>query len=425
MLDRLVESHLLVGSPAATPNALRYGFHDLVRLYAAELDDDIGVAAALPRVLGHWLALAEVADDALPGTSDVIVRGDAPRRPSDAATIEEVRSAPVDWFTAERRNIVRGIEAAVEGGLPGYAWELAGAIRTFAALRSDWDLWQHTHEVALRACRAAGETRGAGSMLVGLGKLKIDRHVVADGPPPELGSALELFSRIGETAGEAQALLELASFHELAGALRGSVQYAERAARTAGVAGNAGLQADASYVHGRALRRDGDNVRAEQVLTRALRGYRQLRKARGEAQATWELAAVRRDADDLAGAETLLDSCLAQLRRIGDRRGQARVLIDLALTRTRLRRYEEAESCLDEAVRLCRVLGERSFLAHAHDAHAQLLLDRGRPSEAADPAAAAQEIWAELGDSTRKQASGELLAAAGPSIPEQDVPGIS
>jgi tetratricopeptide (TPR) repeat protein len=396
-----------------TTPAMRFRFHDLVRLYARDLPGALGTGReALIRVIGLLLSLAERADEALPGTSDIGVRGQAPRYPGEDAVTGGVVAAPVEWFTTERRSIAQAVEAAAAEGLSEQAWELAAATRTFAALRSEWDLWRGTHEVALQACSDAGNRRGMASMLLGLGKLKIDSHVVSGGAPVELRRAVELYNEIGDAAGEAQALIELASFLEMTDDLADSVRYAERAARLAMSVQAEDLVADIYFVWGRASRKRGDFNGARPLLGRALDQYRRLGKARGEAQVKWDLAALHRELGELDRAEELLESCTEGLRAIGDRRGLTRVLIDLALTVSQAGRTAEARRHLTEAVEICHELGERSFLARASDALADLLLTDGQPSEATEHAGVAEGIWTALGDDVRAESSRQRRTAA-------------
>lgn len=412
LLGGLVEAHLL-DARAHPGGPVRFRFHDLVALYARDLaSSPADRAAALVRVLGRWLSLAEQADAALPGTSDIGVRGGAPRHPADPGTVEAVTAAPLAWFAAERHTVAQAVDAAARAGLSEQAWELASGIRTFAALRSEWDLWRRTHEVALQACRDAGDTRGTASMLVGLGKLKIDTHAVSGGAPAELRTAAELFHDLDEPAGEAQALFELASFCELAGDLAGSVEHARRAARLAAAAAADDLAADIDYVWGRALRKQGDHAAARSLLGRALDRYTDRGKTRGRAQANWELAAVHRAIGEPGAAERLLRSCRDDLRGIGDLRGQARVTIDLGLTVWQLGSRDDAERLLLDAVDLCRGIGERSFRAQACDALARLLLELDRPVRAARFAGDAEAIWRDLGDTAHAEQSRQVSRAA-------------
>src|SRR5262249_19669688 len=153
-----LDARLLEAVGAGRDGQVRYRFHDLVRAYARERAHAEEPAAeranALRRALGAWLALAHDADDRLP-LRPVTRGGDEIRtRPADPP------GDPVAWFEDERACLVAGVAQAAAAGFADLAWRLAASLPNFFDLRALYDDWRYTHEVALEACRGAGDRLG-------------------------------------------------------------------------------------------------------------------------------------------------------------------------------------------------------------------------------------------------------------------------
>lgn len=369
-VEELVDARLLDvdQEPAAGP--IRYGFHDLIRLYAleraeAELDDRIR-REALSRALGAWLAVVEKADARLPATSDVITRGRAARYPLPDELAAVLVEDPLGWFESERANLMVAVERACELGAAELAWELTASLLSWAALRSHWDLWRHTHELALAVCRRADDRRGEAAMMAGLGRLASDQREAGLGLP-ELGAALATFSDLGDRHAEARLLVVRALTLLMAGRGEEGLRSATAGARLATTMGSPGIEADALFCLAQAHldldRREDAAATARMAATT----YRRLGKPLGEAQALCQLATLHRRAGELQEATDLLERCRNMVEGIGDRRGQARILLDLGAVA--LERGDEAEATanLTACLHVCREIGETHFHAEAVD----------------------------------------------------------
>jgi hypothetical protein len=64
-------------------------------------------------VTAGWLALAEQADARLPGVSDVITTGSAPRWLFPTELVDRWLADPLAWSEREPTNLVAAVEAAV------------------------------------------------------------------------------------------------------------------------------------------------------------------------------------------------------------------------------------------------------------------------------------------------------------------------
>ncbi|ATY11496.1 hypothetical protein CU254_14265 [Amycolatopsis sp. AA4] len=191
LLDRLHQAYLLT-----QPELGRYGFHDLVRVFAASGGTD---AAAFRRLADFSVAAAERADRMLSG----------PRyRPEVTypAGLPEVEFPDQDramaWFRAEWPNLVALCRRTVASER---CWQLAYFLRGFFYLTKLWDPWIATHRWARAAAEAVGNRWAAATTTANLGIAYVDRGDL-DEASRCYRQALREYREIGDRHGEATAL---------------------------------------------------------------------------------------------------------------------------------------------------------------------------------------------------------------------------
>ncbi|MBU2668207.1 winged helix-turn-helix domain-containing protein [Actinoplanes bogorensis] len=210
-------AHLaLVGMIDPESPGTRYGFHDLTRAYARDRADVELPApertAAPARACRALLTLTRRAHEALYGGQFDVVHSALPDVPVPESEGRAAAESPRAWFEAERLTIRAAVSQAADLGLADLCWDLAVSAHEFYALGAHFDDWRATHEIALRACRRAGERRGEGMLLVSLGQPPL----VASGSagvsgPAELERAVALLAEAGDWHGRAVALRTLAN----------------------------------------------------------------------------------------------------------------------------------------------------------------------------------------------------------------------
>ncbi len=151
--------HLIEVNLLSVPRVGRYEFHDLIGAFARQRAESTLTAAecaqAEERMVDHYLSTADAADRLLTPTRHRASM--APTVPHTARPMREYRDA-IAQLTADRDNLAVASRTAFDRGRDEPCWQLAFAIREFAFITHDIDLWRRTHEAALAAAERAADT---------------------------------------------------------------------------------------------------------------------------------------------------------------------------------------------------------------------------------------------------------------------------
>ncbi|QGZ51176.1 AfsR family transcriptional regulator [Streptomyces sp. QHH-9511] len=222
-LDVLTSAHLVARTAPG-----RWTLHDLVRLYARDLD--AGPEAVL-RVLDHMVATALAAADAAePGAESCFALPDDFRRPAAVRKFTD-REQAMAWYAAERDDLALAAAAAHAARLHGRTWRIVLALWPQMVWRVR-DGWTPLLEMALEAARADGDARAEARVLALLGWVLTEEGRTAEALV-HLEAAPKLAALADDPRGEATALVNLS----LAQAALGSPEEAaEGCVRAAGLA---------------------------------------------------------------------------------------------------------------------------------------------------------------------------------------------
>ncbi|MFG3705955.1 BTAD domain-containing putative transcriptional regulator [Micromonospora sp. NPDC047670] len=223
-LVSLTRAHLL-----DEPSPGRYGMHDLLRAYAAELvrtrDDEGRRRAATHRMLDHYLHTALAADRLLNPRRDAIAPvpprfGARPETPADAPTA-------MRWFRAEHPVLVALVQSA-STGFDTHRWQLAWALVTYFDRQGHWDDYVAVHHAALDAAEHDADPLPRAHALRHLGRAysRLRRLREAD---THLRQALALYQRHGDDAGAAHVHGNLSWVAEREGRSRDALHHAREA----------------------------------------------------------------------------------------------------------------------------------------------------------------------------------------------------
>ncbi|GAA3347252.1 tetratricopeptide repeat protein [Amorphoplanes nipponensis] len=377
----------------------RYGMHDLLRAYAAELaaahDAPADRRAALTGLFDHYLAGSVAAMDAL-----------HPRQGASPGDPEAARN----WIEAERPNLAATCIYGAAHGWPRHAIALAGTLFRYLDAGGPVAEAVTVTASAVAAARAVGDRQAQARALSDLGRLH-RRQGRLDDAAATYGHALMLYADLGERAAEAVALRNLGSVHWRLGDYRQAAEHYRRAwAHYQGLDDGAG-QADALVRLGLVDARLGDQAAATQRLRSALELFARLGDGFSEAYVSSLLARLSHEPAELERSAVLLEQSLAVVRQAGDRTAEAYVLTDLAAVHARSGRLAEAAGHLRRALVLHRRIGDRASEAEALNDLGQVLHAAGAAGEARAQHEQALILAREIGDRYEQARAHDGLAA--------------
>jgi DNA-binding SARP family transcriptional activator/Tfp pilus assembly protein PilF len=353
LLEPLVDVQMLDVASVETTGEFRYRFHEIVRLFAREqlaaAEDEAGKTAAVARMTGGWLALAEQAHRRIYGGDYTVLHGTAPRWLPPEDYVRDLLVDPLDWMDREQANLCVAVEQAAQAGLDDLAWDLATTLVTLFEARGYLEQWETTHQVALDATRGAGNTRGTAALLASLGTLYFSRS------QPEksrraLETALESFQALEDLHGQAMCRRDLALLERQRGEDERAQALYERAIedfdRVGDVVGKASTLIQCSHI----WMRRGQVVTARARLDEALEIYRAVGYVGGQARALRRVGQVLQQRGEHEEARRTLTGVLEMVRASGDVIGEGHLLRNLGEVSADQGRYEQAREFFDRAL---------------------------------------------------------------------------
>ncbi|WP_158647539.1 tetratricopeptide repeat protein [Actinoplanes sp. ATCC 53533] len=325
----------------------RYAFHDLLRVYAAELAHTVDSAAerddAIDRSLDHYLQTGHRAAILLnphcyPPVIAPVRPAVTPKRLIDGA---EARA----WFDAEHRVLVAAVDFAGSTGRDVHSWQIAWSLVDYLDRRGHWLDWVAVLTTALAAARRAADLPGQALTCRHLGRayVRLHRFDEADAPTRV---ALEIYEQLGDDSGQAN------------------------------IHGNLGYLAEQQSRHRDAIK----------PAERSLELFRIAGDPRGEGIALNNLGWYHLQLDDCLLALDYCQQALALQRQVDDRASMAITLDSIGYARYRLGQFGPAKDAYQEALRLSREVGDRYY-------EADTLVHIGDTQHAAGEPEAARRTW--------------------------------
>ncbi|MEU4218969.1 tetratricopeptide repeat protein, partial [Actinoplanes sp. NPDC026623] len=395
LLGVLARASLVQAGPGG-----RYGMHDLLRAYAAELaarhDPEPERRAALTRLFDHYLdrsvaAMSTLYPDGAPAAGD-----------PDAARA---------WIEAERPNLAAVCTYGAAHGWHRHTIALAGALFRYLDAGGPVAEAASVTASAVSAARAVGDRAAQAQALSNLGRLHRRQGRLHEAAAT-YGQALILYTDLGERAAEAQVLRNLGSVDWRLGDYRQAAEHYRRAWTLHGKLGDDDGQADALVRLGLVDARLGDQAQAAQRFESALRLYDTLDDRYSEAYVLSLLARLPHRPASLDRAAARLEQSLAVVRQAGDRTAEAYALTDLAAIHARQGRLAEAACHLRRALVLHQRIGDRASEAEALNDLGQVLRAAGDTAEAQTQHGQALALAEEIDDRYERARAHDGLAAA-------------
>jgi DNA-binding SARP family transcriptional activator/tetratricopeptide (TPR) repeat protein len=378
----------------------RYGMHDLLRAYAAELsaahDPEPERRAALTRLFDHYLSGAAAAMVTL------YPAGDATTGDPDTARA---------WIEAERPNLAAVCTNGAAHGWHRHTVDLAATLFRYLDAGGPVTEAVTVTASAVAAARALGDRGAQARALSHLGRLH-RRQGRLDEAAETYREALILYAELGDRAAEAQVLRNLGSVDWRLGDYRQAADHYRRAWTLFGDLGDEDGRADALVRLGLVDARLGDETRAAERFGSALELYAVLGDRFSEAYVLSLLARLPHHPVTLDRAAAHLGESLTTVRRNGDRTAEAYALTDLAVIEAGRDRLDEAAAHLRRALVLLRRIGDRASEAEALNDLGQVLRAAGDAAEARAQHDQARELADEIGDRYEQARAHDGVAAA-------------
>jgi DNA-binding SARP family transcriptional activator len=352
-LDELTAARLLTEHPAG-----RFSFHDLLRAYAAEQaqapGSDTQRRAALCRVLDHYLHTACRAAQLLAPTRDPITLpapqpGTAPEALADDAQA-------LAWLDAEYPVLLAAITVAAGSGLDTYAWQLPWCLSDFLSRCGHWQAYADTHDTALAAAQRLDDPDALARIRAELGFAYGLLGSYA-GAHTHLEHALDLYTQLGDRAGQANMNISLAHLLWRQDRHREAREYSRRALEISQAEGHQAAQANALNTTGLCSALLGDHHEALAYCQQALDLLRDLGDRFGQAATLDSLGYIHHHLGHHPRALDYYQQARCLFSDLGDRYNEAGTLSGLGDTHLAGGDTDAARACWQQALAILTDLG--------------------------------------------------------------------
>lgn len=358
-LEFLVDAHLLESS---APDC--YGFHDLLRVYAAERamadEPEESRRDAVARLLAWYLHTASVADT-LVAPHRERPSLDPPPPGCNPLGFSAVASA-LAWCEAERENVVAATQQAADYGLHDIAWKLPVAVLGSFDRLSYRAEWISSHLVALASARQAGDRRAEGWTLNNLGMVYSQQQHI-DEAISRFEEALEIRREIGDLRGQAISTINIADANLRLGRSTEALEQLHQALS---------LQREAGYRYGEGAVLTGlgeahlDLGHLDEAIGYLQQGraiFVEIKARNGEDYVLHTLAQAYLELGCTAEAIAAYQDALTIRRSVGSRHNQGLTMVFLGRAQLRAGNVAEARRCWEDAYAIFDELGDEEQLA--------------------------------------------------------------
>ncbi|MFJ6076595.1 AfsR/SARP family transcriptional regulator [Streptomyces sp. NPDC093065] len=352
-LEPLIDMRLVEIGALEPSGDFRLVLPQTVQIFAADqMNTEVSLAdrdAAIRRLLGAWISLAEYAHRQVYGGMYTIVRGEAEQWHLPSAYISRQLKDPVGWLEKEHVNLARAVDLAAEIGFSEASWQLCTLLVTLFEARGCPDLWDSTHRTALQAVNADGNQRGQAAVLRSLGSLHLRRGEY-EAATPYISAALELFQGMEDATGSALCQRDQALAYRYRNENEKALELYRQAEQNFVVAddaiGEAHVLSEAAYI----LMQRSDYTSARSYLNKALGISRSAGFDRGEAMALRRIGQLNVAQREFEDARRPLSEALAMVRASGDLVGETYLLMDLGRVDAELGRAESAMQYFTQSI---------------------------------------------------------------------------
>jgi tetratricopeptide (TPR) repeat protein len=412
LLEALFRAHL-VDARAGD----RYGMHDLLRDYAAELAGETDPPgdrdAAVARLLAYTLATTCAA-------MDLVAPHDDYRRPRLARAAERPRFAnsgqALAWLESERANLVLTVRHAAGSTRPDwhdYVRQMSASLYRYFETRAYDDDAFAVHGYALTVCASGGDPRGYAMALADAGHVyeRVGRYQDA---LDHLQKAIDLAREAGDRVTEARALNGRGANCSHLGYYDEAVEHHQRALQLALDDDNLSGRGHAWGHLGVVEQRRGHWAEALHHHQRALAVFRQDGNPTTQGRALNNLGSAYLELGDHAAAGAHYQQAADVARENGNRRIEITALNGLGNTALLTGSPEDALKYHLRALDNAREANDRRRQADAHDGLGHAHHSLGHRRSALCHWRQAFDLYAAVGAPQAEAVRARLDGAAGP-----------
>jgi tetratricopeptide (TPR) repeat protein len=392
----------------------RYGMHDLLRAYAAELaaqDPETGRREALTRLLDHYLRAARRAASML-FPADALAPADAPGDTSDSLVNDE--HAARAWLDAERANLTAVTAFASGHDWPGHAIGMSAALFRYLDAGGFLADALVIHDAAARGAIRAGDRAAEAGAVNNIGTVYLILGAYRQAEQ-HLQRALRLSREADEQLGELRALLNLSQVYLRMGDFPHATTSSQQALELSRATGNRVREARALEMLGEIGSRQGRYQQAAASLVQAVEAIRAINDRAFLAISLIGLGEVEVRQGRYRQARTHLEEARTTARQIGHSMAEADVTAVLGFADLREGRHRQAALQLQQALTAFHDAGIPAAEAHMLCYLGELQLRLGRPAQAADRYQQALTIYQQItepsGEAEARNGLGEAALA--------------
>jgi tetratricopeptide (TPR) repeat protein len=331
--------------------AERFGWHDLMRLFAKEQLTDSERVIVLGRGLKWYCRWAEYWEN---GLNPVRCRQLAQQWATETEDLaeaweEKLPNMALTWFATEQENWVDVVKDLTHISRPDYAIALAANLVRFFSRCSRWGDWVTTHQLVKECAHQAGNLAGVAQTLGNLGLVynnqgKWDKAITC------YEESLETKRQLGDTHGVAQTLNNLGNVYNRQGKLDEAIACYKKDLETFHQLGNTHGVAQILNNLGVVYNKQGKWDEAIACYEESLETKRQLGDTHGVAQTLGNLGSVYLKQCKWDEAIARYEQDLEISRQLGDTHGVGLTLANLGQVHKRRNQIEQAKSFWREAL---------------------------------------------------------------------------
>ncbi|MGW6933700.1 ATP-binding protein [Lentzea sp. NPDC054927] len=353
LLQTLAAAHLIQANGPG-----RYRFHDVLRLYSAELAESEEPAEsrleAARRMLGWYLHAAGAADHLLLPlfTAPMVELPEMPAAPPPFTSRREALA----WCETEGANLAAAARYAAQLGEHSLAAKFPRVLWSYYDLRKPWTDWIATYELGLSSARFLGDDRSHAWIVRSLGVAYYDLQRF-DKAAALFEESLTIRRNIGDLASTPGSLDMLGSTYRKQGNVDAALECHREALAIRLEGGNKRGIAVTLNRLGSTYRDLGRFDESLDHLNRSLALRREIGDLHGQGFALHSIGATYEQLGQLNEAMEAYRQSLVVRTEIGDRRGEAEILYCLGSIQLRRGQADQARQAWTEALAILSDLG--------------------------------------------------------------------